>query len=396
MTRTRTPPGRLRPCARDPRVRRGLRRRRQLRRGSADGPRRDLQQRHRGDQRRSLADRIASSADGDQGGSFEFSLGGPFQGDSEDAAAIPQLDWDGERDRRGRRPVDRLLGRPGGHRRQRLRRVQRQRLRGRDRAVHAARATSSSPRPSSAGATDSGARSRSSARRRSSRPAATPRPAPSSIPPAGSPTRPTRAPRTSTAPRPSTSPADADVDAMLSDIGTLAAAVPGADSQGFDPAQLEQRRGAVTEASIDVYSGADDHVLRKLDVNLTIDPSAVARRAAIAGRGHPDLVRGRDRRPQRGADDRGAGRRAADRRAVRRRSGSTRARSAGSAAPCPAATRHRQRRRRRLPASACSRRPAPRRSTPAPPSSRARRPAQPDSRRAPARRRGPSLSSDLN
>jgi hypothetical protein len=69
--------------------------------------------------------------------------------------------------------------------------------------------------------------------------------------------------------------ADADVPTMLADIGNLAAAVPGADQQGFDPAQLDQVSGAVTEATIDVYTGAEDKVLRKLEVNLTIDPSAV-------------------------------------------------------------------------------------------------------------------------
>jgi hypothetical protein len=69
---------------------------------------------------------------------------------------------------------------------------------------------------------------------------------------------------------------DADVQQILSDIGDLASSVPGAASQGFDPAQLSAVSGAVTDASIDVFSGADDHVLRKLDVNLTVDPSAVA------------------------------------------------------------------------------------------------------------------------
>ena len=64
---------------------------------------------------------------------------------------------------------------------------------------------------------------------------------------------------------------------MLTDIGNLAAAIPGADAQGFDPSQLGAVSGAITDASIDVYSGEDDHVLRKLDVNLTIDPSAISR-----------------------------------------------------------------------------------------------------------------------
>ena len=78
------------------------------------------------------------SAEGEQGGSFEASLGGPFQGDPENPTAIPQLDWTASAIRRGRRPEHRLRGRPRGHRGQRLRRVQRQRLRGRHRAVRAA------------------------------------------------------------------------------------------------------------------------------------------------------------------------------------------------------------------------------------------------------------------
>ena len=68
---------------------------------------------------------------------------------------------------------------------------------------------------------------------------------------------------------------DANIDQILTDVGNLASSVPGADAQGFDPAQLGAVSGAVTDASIDVYSGVDDNVLRKLDVNLAIDPSAV-------------------------------------------------------------------------------------------------------------------------
>ena len=150
-----------------------------------------------------------------------------------------------------------------------------------------------------------------------------------------------------------------------------ASSVPGADSQGFDPTQLSASRRAVTDASIDVYSGADDHVLRKLDVQP--DHRPVGGRAGGHGdpdRQHPGLVRARDRRPQRGADDRGA-------RPTRSRSTSC---SATSALDLERARRARRRPARRRPApaaaaptpssSACSRRPAPRRSTPAPPSSR--------------------------
>jgi hypothetical protein len=68
---------------------------------------------------------------------------------------------------------------------------------------------------------------------------------------------------------------DANVEQILTDIGDLASSIPGAESQGFDPAQLQLLQGAVSDASIDVYSGTDDHVLRKLEVNLGIDPSAI-------------------------------------------------------------------------------------------------------------------------
>ncbi len=68
---------------------------------------------------------------------------------------------------------------------------------------------------------------------------------------------------------------DADVQKMLDDIGNIAASVPSASSSGFDPSQLSLVSGAVSNASIDVYSGTDDHVLRKLEANVTIDPSAL-------------------------------------------------------------------------------------------------------------------------
>jgi hypothetical protein len=68
---------------------------------------------------------------------------------------------------------------------------------------------------------------------------------------------------------------DADVSKILTDIGTLASSIPSAASSGFDPSQLGVASGAVTDASVDVYSGTDDHVLRQVDANLTIDPSAL-------------------------------------------------------------------------------------------------------------------------
>lgn len=74
---------------------------------------------------------------------------------------------------------------------------------------------------------------------------------------------------------------DADVETILTDIGSLASSVPGADAQGIDPSQLSAFSDAVTDATINVYSGVDDHVLRKLDATLTIDPASLAGGAAV-------------------------------------------------------------------------------------------------------------------
>jgi hypothetical protein len=68
---------------------------------------------------------------------------------------------------------------------------------------------------------------------------------------------------------------DLDVNQVLTDIADLVMAFPGASDSGFDPAQLGVFESAVTEASMDVYSGESDHLLRKLEVNLGIDPSAI-------------------------------------------------------------------------------------------------------------------------
>jgi hypothetical protein len=64
----------------------------------------------------------------------------------------------------------------------------------------------------------------------------------------------------------------AQVGQILQDLGKIAQATPGASTQGFDPSQLGLLSGLVQNATIDVYSGADDHLLRKLDVSFTIAP----------------------------------------------------------------------------------------------------------------------------
>jgi hypothetical protein len=74
---------------------------------------------------------------------------------------------------------------------------------------------------------------------------------------------------------------DVDVERALTDIGGIAAGLPGADQAGFDLNSLGQLSAAVEEASFDVYSGVEDNLLRKLDFNLAIDPSAIAAGAAV-------------------------------------------------------------------------------------------------------------------
>ena len=64
-----------------------------------------------------------------------------------------------------------------------------------------------------------------------------------------------------------------DVPQMLDDFAGLAQSVPNA--QAVDSAQLDQAAEAISEASFDFYSGADDDILRKLELNLSIDPSAI-------------------------------------------------------------------------------------------------------------------------
>jgi hypothetical protein len=68
---------------------------------------------------------------------------------------------------------------------------------------------------------------------------------------------------------------DIDVAQMLEDLSGLAQSVPTASGQ-VDQAQIDQAAEAISDASFDVYSGEDDDILRKLDFNLSVDPSAVA------------------------------------------------------------------------------------------------------------------------
>jgi hypothetical protein len=64
---------------------------------------------------------------------------------------------------------------------------------------------------------------------------------------------------------------DADVKRIFSDLGKIAARAPGGAPQ-ISPDQLDQVESAIKEASVDVYSGKDDHLLRKLSLSLTVVP----------------------------------------------------------------------------------------------------------------------------
>jgi hypothetical protein len=76
---------------------------------------------------------------------------------------------------------------------------------------------------------------------------------------------------------------DADVSKILADFAKAAQNVPGASTQGFDPSQLSQVSQFVNSATVDVYSGQDDHLLRKLEINLDISPPASASSAGVTG-----------------------------------------------------------------------------------------------------------------
>ncbi|HEX2128195.1 MAG TPA: hypothetical protein VHF58_03155 [Solirubrobacterales bacterium] len=68
---------------------------------------------------------------------------------------------------------------------------------------------------------------------------------------------------------------DANLDQILEDIGGFISAIPGAAAE-IDPAQISLLEGAVETASVDVYSTEDENLLSKLDVNLTLDLGAFA------------------------------------------------------------------------------------------------------------------------
>ncbi|OLE37004.1 MAG: hypothetical protein AUG48_05680 [Actinobacteria bacterium 13_1_20CM_3_68_9] len=69
---------------------------------------------------------------------------------------------------------------------------------------------------------------------------------------------------------------DANVQQIISDLSKIAQQAPGATAQALTPAQLDQLKSAIKQASVDVYSGKDDHLLRKLSLSLSIVPPSSA------------------------------------------------------------------------------------------------------------------------
>ena len=274
----------LRARARDSGVDRRLRRRRRLQRGPADRPRRDLQQRRptvtSGDLSPERLGRPprASRAAASRPASAARSRATPTT-----EAAIPQLDWTVSASGRGRRPEHRLRGRARGHRRQRLRRVQRTRpTRSAPTRSPSFKRAVRGPGAAADRSTDGRARSRSSAASgdRAGR-AATPSACDIDLESwltnltnegtedvGGTETIHIRG--------------DADVEQILTDIGELASSIPGAAAQGFDPSQLSAGLGR-GHRRVDrrLLGQPTTTCLRKLELSLAIDPSAIAPAGAV-------------------------------------------------------------------------------------------------------------------
>jgi hypothetical protein len=66
---------------------------------------------------------------------------------------------------------------------------------------------------------------------------------------------------------------DADVGKIVTDLQKVQKQT-GSSTQQLTPSQLNQLTSAVKSATIDVYSGTDDHLLRKLAVSLSLAPPA--------------------------------------------------------------------------------------------------------------------------
>lgn len=62
----------------------------------------------------------------------------------------------------------------------------------------------------------------------------------------------------------------ADIAKIVEDLGSLAASAPG-EAAGVDPAQFRELRDAVKSASVDVYTGAEDKILRLLELTIELE-----------------------------------------------------------------------------------------------------------------------------
>jgi hypothetical protein len=65
---------------------------------------------------------------------------------------------------------------------------------------------------------------------------------------------------------------DANVAAVLEDFQSAAERTGAGTTPQIDPDEIAEVEDAIDEASIDVYSGVDDRILRRLDFNLGITP----------------------------------------------------------------------------------------------------------------------------
>ena len=75
---------------------------------------------------------------------------------------------------------------------------------------------------------------------------------------------------------------DANVPQIVSDFQKIAQQAPGDAAQQLTPSQLDQLESAIKNASVDVYSGTDDKMLRKLALSLSIEPPALRTRSTVS------------------------------------------------------------------------------------------------------------------
>jgi hypothetical protein len=75
---------------------------------------------------------------------------------------------------------------------------------------------------------------------------------------------------------------DADIEQIFSDFGKIAERVPGNAAPTVDQGQLDQVKSAIQEATLDVYSGKDDQVLRRLSLSLAIEPPTDAEGSTVS------------------------------------------------------------------------------------------------------------------